>query len=260
MSECDLHLLITSEEVSYCIILGKQVVALRSYLSSGSEFLSQSSHVEGILNRDDMLSRRYKSVRIAIEDPSHKLVPDEFFEAEELATLYHYGSSNFNKELYFDQVETLNHYNIFSVDRSLRNLLELQFRSPKFVSAFSCLLSTLLKENNRNIENRLLINVHNNRLQIFAMKQDKLDSHSGYEFKTGEDFLYYLLHSVEKAKLKPSNTIAIISGNLERKSSHYQLASSYLPKIYFGSRPDTYDYREELGIFPYHFHYQLYSI
>lgn len=253
-------MLITSEELSYCIISGKEVVALRSYLSSGSEFITQPSLIEGILNRDEMLSRKYRSVQIAIEDPSHKLVPDDFFEPDELATLYHFGSSGGNKELYFDRVEALNHYNIFAINRSLRNLLELQFRSPKFVSAFSCLLSTLLKENTRNTENRLLVNVHNNRLQIFAMKQDKLDSHSGYEFKTGEDFLYYLLHSVEKAKLAPENTIAIISGNLERKSSHYQLAASYLPKIYFGSRPDAYEYREELGIFPYHFHYQLYSI
>lgn len=260
MGDCHLHLLLTSNEFSYCILHEGEVVAMRSYLNSHGDFLQRAQPVAGILDRDEILARSFAKVTVAVEDPRHKLVPKEFFDEKELDTLYYLGKASGERALHFDEVQGLDYCNIVSLDRLLNDLLVSQFERLTFVSSFSRMVSSLLKENARNTEHRLLVNVHHNRLHIFAMKEEVLVRHSTFDFKTGEDFLYYLLHSIEKAKMVPDRTIVILTGNLERKSRHFQLTTDYINKLYFGNRPDHYSYREELGIFPYHFYYQLYAI
>ena len=62
-----------------------------------------------------------------------------------------------------------------------------------------------------------------------------------FEFKTKEDFIYYILFTAEQLHLNPEEFELILLGDIEKESELYTILYQYIRTIKFYSPTKTHD-------------------
>ena len=80
-----------------------------------------------------------------------------------------------------------------------------------------------------------------------------------YQYKTPEDFIYYLMNIVNHLSLDQDKISFVFSGEVVPDSGIYKLTYKYLRNIQFAQRPKWVQCSAEMN-FPGHFYYNLFCI
>ncbi len=256
------NLLFKEKKLVYCIIgPDKEVQVVRSYEFSDKQLNNMPDVLENLIMSDDILQRFVGKIHIAFNDINHSLVPEDFFDAQELAAFY--GINNASLDTYhlcYDKIPLLGYYNVFGIPKKLYNYLHKHYPQAQFHCDFSCLLSSILSENLVKSKNQLLVNVGRHLIEVFIVKNQKVTFQNCFEFQTPEDFLYHILNTAQVEDIDLSQTAVVLLGEVYKTGSLYQLADQYLPLIQFSDRPQKYLYHQALAQYPSHLYYTLFSI
>ena len=79
-------------------------------------------------------------------------------------------------------------------------------------------------------------------LELLIIKDNKLLFYNFFEYKTAEDFVYFILFSCEQLKLDVEKLMLLFSGNILKKDKIYQLIYTYIRNIDFLDSPDAFGY------------------
>jgi hypothetical protein len=77
------------------------------------------------------------------------------------------------------------------------------------------------------------VNVTGNSFEIVVTKNKKLELYNCFDFKTKEDFIYYILFTAEQLNLNPEEFELILLGDIEKESELYTILYQYIRKIKF---------------------------
>ena len=98
----------------------------------------------------------------------------------------------------------------------------------------TALLESLIKENlERTDDNRIYLNVNDQYFEIFVFKEAKLLFYNTFRFKTKEDFLYFLLFTMEQLHLDTETVPVYFMGMIEEDSQIVELATRYVRNVRF---------------------------
>lgn len=96
------------------------------------------------------------------------------------------------------------------------------------------LLENLIKENlGRTDDPRIYLNVKDRRFEMLVLNGAKLLFYNNFRFKTKEDFLYFLLFSMEQLKLDAETVPVYFMGMIEEDSNIVELTKRYVRDIRF---------------------------
>jgi hypothetical protein len=77
------------------------------------------------------------------------------------------------------------------------------------------------------------LNVLSNLFDIIVMKNGELILCNTYEYRTPEDFIYYILFCLEQLKLNPDTIEFVASGNINQDDDLYTILYTYIRNISF---------------------------
>lgn len=188
------------------------------------------------LNSHELTIRNYADgfSYIVVDSDKHTFVPAALYqETKKSKYLDFLGLKEDNSVVCADYIEPVDMYNIYSVSKKehakLKNLENTEFRH-----ASTLLLEELIKENLERIDDtRVYLNVKNNSFEMMILKAANLLFDNTFRFKTKEDFLYFVLFSMEQLHLDAEITPVYFMGMIEKDSQVVELVTRYIRDVRF---------------------------
>lgn len=188
------------------------------------------------LNSHELTIRNYADgfSYIVVDSDKHIFVPAALYqETKKSKYLDFLGLKEDNSVVCADYLEPVDMYNIYNVSKKehakLKNLENTEFRH-----ASTLLLEELIKENLERIDDtRVYLIVKNNSFEMMVLKAANLLFDNTFRFKTKEDFLYFVLFSMEQLHLDAEITPVYFMGMIEKDSQVVELVTRYIRDVRF---------------------------
>ncbi|HEX7414124.1 MAG TPA: DUF3822 family protein, partial [Bacteroidia bacterium] len=93
-----------------------------------------------------------------------------------------------------------------------------------------------------------------------ALYDKKLILFNTFEYQSTEDFLYFILASLEQNKFSIEETEIVLAGEIETQSALYDTLQDYFPKVKFAVHNKAIVLNNDFAKLPNHFYYSLFNL
>jgi hypothetical protein len=181
---------------------------------------------------DTELTQPYDEV-IALHDNNlSTFVPKALFDAEFLGSYLQYNTKVFETDFFdFDEITNYEMNNVYIPYVNINNFLIDQFGTFDYRHSNSILLSSLLDASKNIDEKQMYVHFNGDTFQLAVVQNQKLLLFNCFEYKTREDFIYYLLFTAEQLNLNPESFKLHLLGQISEDSEHFKIAYKYVRNV-----------------------------
>lgn len=261
-------LLITSERsrMAYAIIdrQRQKAVVLRDYQlisDPGNDPDYLPGFFTQVLEEDELLKELIPAQTIfAVYSPEHSLIPDPLFSKEHIKeTLDLTCRLNEDHRYYADSIRSANAQMTYAVTKSLLEETGAHFKEASLYNAASAFIESQLRLNKHESEPIVSVLIRMQELDIVITQGNELRFYNSFHFQTSEDFIYFLLFTMEQLQLNPDQTQVRCYGEIEKISSHWMLGRKYVRNLYLGEKAEGLNYSYVFDRLSPHQYYGLFS-
>jgi len=188
------------------------------------------------LNTNELTIRNYADgfSYIVVDNDKHTFVPAVLYqETKKSKYLDFLGLKEDNSVVCADYLEQADVYNIYGVSKKEHAKLK-NSDNTEFRHASTLLVESLMKENLEHTDNaRIYLHVRSQSFEMMVLKGANLLFDNNFRFKTKEDFLYFVLFSMEQLHLDVETAPVYFMGMIEKDSQVVELVSRYIRNVRF---------------------------
>ncbi|NVO03477.1 MAG: DUF3822 family protein [Bacteroidetes bacterium] len=257
-----LFISISFNGISYSIInnANNQFFVLESYSFQKQETLFQlCENISQISKENPILKQGFNDVTILIQNHKSTLIPNSLFDESNKKQYFEFNQIIENAEdILVDQLANIKAVNLFAINQSLLQNLKNNFPKAKIIHSSTALIESLFIINKtKSAIEEVYLNIQSNYFEIIYFKDSKLQLNNNFNYKTAEDFAYYLLFAFEQLQIKPDEIKVTLLGEIEKDSAIYEYLFKYIMNIEFISRNEKFNYSEKIQSLPSHYFYLL---
>lgn len=185
------------------------------------------------------LQENFSDVTIIYATKLYSLVPSPLFD-EKMASEYLKLNSKIlaNDFVAYDSLENNDLTIVYIPYVNINNYLFERFGNFKYFHSTTLLLKYILNIEKHSKKPKIHINVDVDLFDIIIINEGELLLCNTYEFKTPEDFIYYVLFCLEQLKFNPETIECILSGHINSSDSNYNILYTYIRHISFINTED----------------------
>lgn len=178
------------------------------------------------------LTRHYDDIVVLHDNNFSTFVPKALFDENFLGSYLQYNTKVFESDFFaFDEIEVHEMNNVYVPFVNANNFLIDQFGSFDYKNSNTPLVSALLDLSRNKEEKQVFIHVQNTHFEIVITHNLKLLLFNSFEYKTPEDFVYYLLFTLEQLQLNPETVVVNLLGKITMNHPCYEIAYRYVRNI-----------------------------
>lgn len=237
-SNCHLSIQFSLNGLVYCIFDKEliDVVLLKEYVfekrAQTPELLLE--YVKEIYNADAELGQNYESVNVTHKNNLATIVPESLYDKEHQSDFLKYSVKVLkNDPISVDAMAESDSKNIYIPFKLVNEFLKEKYTNFEYAHASSLLVTALLKYQKHSLNKYFFVNVSRNIIDIIYLADNKLHFYNSFLFYTKEDFLYYILFTLEQLHLNPNEQPLTFLGAIDKKSPLYTIAYTYIRNIDF---------------------------
>jgi len=95
------------------------------------------------------------------------------------------------------------------------------------------LVSRLLDASKNNDNKKMIVHFNPGHFEIIVIQNQKLLLFNSFEYKTPEDFIYYLLFTAEQLNMNPESFTLELLGAISKEDDFYKIAFKYIRNVSF---------------------------
>lgn len=207
------------------------------------------------ISDDTLLTQPFDAVLVLFQNELSNLVPEALFEENNAADYLKFSSKIIKTDfISFDKIEVNKSVNVFVPYVNINNYLFEVYGEFEYKHASTIFLEQILETEDNSSDNKMYLNVAPSHFEMAVVKKDKLQLYNTFDYYTKEDFIYFVLFSIEQLKLDPENLIIKLSGNIAEDDALYQLLYTYIRHVQFNEPTIKHSYDEVLDGCPKHRH------
>ncbi len=237
-------------------------IGLQAYHFPHVETYDQLPSMFGqILNQEPWFAYPYKEVNALIENRFSTLVPQPLFDPNH-KNLYLGFNQPFqeNSRINYDQLKNIGAYMVYYASNPLVEKIKDFWANARILHISTALIEGLSANyKNKFDENTLFINVQNESFDLVYFNNKNLQFYNQFLFHTKEDFIYFLLLSIEQLSLNPEKVNLIMMGNIDKTSANYDMIFRYIKHFKFIGDNKNYEYSYLLDQINKYHHYVLFN-
>lgn len=246
-----LSIQLRSDGFCFCIIdRNTETISNVTYLAYPKTATNPSSQLDFIkeqFEKQPLLKEKYKNVNVTHSNNLSTFVPKPFFKKENLADYLKYNIKVLQNDfIAIDTIDTADMVNVYIPHVHINNFLFDVFGGFEYKHTSTVLIDTLLKENSTSDKTKFYAHVENDIFQVVVLEGKKVRFFNTFNYKTKEDFIYYILFVAEQLKLNPEEFQLILMNDIEKESALYEIAYKYIKNIRFYE--PSYSIPKELNI------------
>jgi hypothetical protein len=180
------------------------------------------------------LMHTYDEIVVLHDNSFNTFVPDALFDRNYPGSYLQYNTKVFETDVF--AIDALTGYEISNVYvplMNINNFLIDRYGPFEYKNANSILVGKLLDASKNIDEKQVYVHLQDNHFEIVVARNQKLLLYNSFEYKSPEDFLYYLLFTMEQLFLNPETAKVMLLGKVTETNACYLLAYNYIRNIEF---------------------------
>jgi len=202
--------------------------------------------VKHLFNTETALQHNFTKVTVVHVNEWSTLVPKPLFKEDALADYLKFNTKILKTDfLTFDTISQNDSVTVYAPFTNVNNYIFDQFGSFTYKHYSTVLIDQLLVLEKHSNTSKVYVNIRKNAFEIIAFDNGNLTLFNTFDFTTKEDFIYYLLFTLEQLQLNPETVKLVFLGQINKEDELYQIAYTYIRHVTFGNRMDTVTFTEQ---------------
>ena len=198
--------------------------------------IQRSAKIEDIMEevyRDNPeLKHQYDEIAIFHSNNLSTFVPTALFDEEFIGSYLQYNTKVFETDFFtFDTLENYEMNHVYIPYVNMNNFFIDQYGSFDYKHANTVLVSRLLDLSKNKEERKMFVHMNESHFEIIVVQNQKLLLFNSFEYKTPEDFIYYILFTAEQLQLNPENFNLELLGNIQEDDVYFKIAYQYIRNV-----------------------------
>ena len=178
------------------------------------------------------LQARYDEIVILHNNNLSTFVPTALFDEEYLGSYLQFNTKVFETDFFtFDPLEKYEMNNVYIPYVNMNNYFIDQFGTFDYKHANTILVNKLLDYSKNNEERKMFVYVCEGHFEIVVIQNQQLQLFNSFDYKTPEDFIYYILFTAEQLQLNPEHFKLEVLGAIHEEDDYYKIAFKYVRNI-----------------------------
>jgi hypothetical protein len=203
-------------------------------LASNNKITTYEEAITQIKLKDHWLSKNRAEIFVIIDDLGYVFVPTVLFDKEN-ASLYLQSQVNSDKinqeEILVSELNDIS--GVFLVNKELLNASKFLAENSNVISYTQALLEFCRKINQKRKPFSVLISFFDSYFDIIIIKEEKLFYFNRFQYTTKEDFIYFMVMTLQNLEINSANVEISIIGKIEPQSSLNELLHRYFDDVRF---------------------------
>ena len=234
--------------LSFCVFdtIGNSI-PLSNQLEFGKELspYEVQKELKELIRTSKLEQYNYSEVVVIHRNNLFGLVPRALFDKEELPNYLKFNAKILANDLIaYDEIESYELVNVYVPFVNINNFIYDLFGAFEFKHNGTVLIEALLNINTNGKEPICYVYVSEQQMDITVLAQKKLLFYNSFRFITKEDFIYYLLFTLEQLKLDTSTVKLRLFGTIEEQDEIYAICYEYIQHLSIFIPPNS-DYAVE---------------
>ncbi|MEC8831050.1 MAG: DUF3822 family protein, partial [Bacteroidota bacterium] len=180
------------------------------------------------LSTQGEIGDNFSEVLVIHKNNMFGLVPKPLFQKEELPNYLKFNAKIMANDLIaYDELPNLDMVNVYIPYTNINNYIFELFGEFEFKHSGTVLINTLLKQQRSTTDPTCYLQVSQREMEMIVVSDKKLRFYNQFEYGNKEDFLYYLLFSLEQLQIPPETVQLKLFGAIEEGDSIYELCYRY---------------------------------
>jgi len=178
------------------------------------------------------LKAGYDQVVVLHSNNLSTFVPTPLFDEEYIGSYLQFNTKVFETDFFaFDTLENYQMHNVYIPYVNMNNFFIDQFGTFDYKHANSILVEKILDLSKNSYEHKMYIHVSETHFEIIVIRNQKLELYNSFEYKTPEDFLYYVLFTAEQLHLNPESFPLELLGTIDEEHPLFKIAYQYIRNV-----------------------------
>lgn len=237
-SKSDYHKLsiqISLNGLSFCVL---DTVDNHILASENVVFEREVNPLE-LLKKVKEIFEKYKVAKVSFSEviAIHKnqlfsLVPKALFDEGELANYIKFNAKMLTNDIIvYDELESNDLINVYVPFMNVNNYIYELFGEFEFKHSSTVMVESLLNTPHPGNDEVCYVHIGDKQLDITVVSNKKLQLHNSFNYNTKEDFVYYLLFTLEQLKLDTNTVKLKLFGAIDEDDEIYGISYNYIKNI-----------------------------
>ena len=202
--------------------------------------------IQEIFKNEKCLQQDFETVNVIHQNNLSTLVPDLYFKKGDLNNYLKYSIKTIATDLIvYDDLNFIKAKNVYVPFVNINNFIFQNFGEFEYKHHSSILLEKLVLQSDNSLN--FFINISKSLFDIVVIKDAKILFYNIFEYQTKEDFIYYILFTLEQLELSTEETNISIMGAINEQSELYKILYTYIRNIsFFNSKKPIFNNQTEL--------------
>ncbi len=239
--------ILDEERFCYCILdaARQKMVVLKDYriIPKAKEGLA-TNFIEQVLEQDETLSSlNADKIIFSVHTNCSAMVPSPLFsksQAKDILSLTCQLQSD--SRVYDDLIKLADAHHIYAVPENFLKETGTHFKELNLFNANTAFIESQLMLNKHREEAIVAVNVRSGSFDVVITQGSELLFSNIFNYETSEDFIYYLLFTLEQLELNPDITSVRFYGDIDKLSSAWMVSKKYIRNVSFGEWPEGIEF------------------
>ena len=178
---------------------------------------------------NSILTKPYDEIVVLHNNNLNTFVPNSLFDVNFLASYLQYNTKVFETDFFtYDVVFPYEMNNIYVPFVNINNFLLDQYETFEYQNSNSILVKQLLDLSKNKDEKQVFVHIQKEHFELIVAKNQQLVLFNSFQYKTPEDFIYYILFTCEQLQLNPETILVQILGNCLEDDAYFKIAFQYI--------------------------------
>jgi hypothetical protein len=175
------------------------------------------------------LQQTFDTITCIYQNELGCLIPNELFDENNLAEYLKFNSKILKTDfISFDKLAANNSVNVYIPLVNINNYIFETFGSFDYKHFATILIETLLQKEATTTEHVLYLHINEASFEIIGINNKALTFYNTFEYGSKEDFIYYILFTLEQLQLDPENIKVAFIGGVTENDDLFKILYKYI--------------------------------
>ncbi|WP_026752888.1 DUF3822 family protein [Sediminibacter sp. Hel_I_10] len=181
------------------------------------------------IDTHSVFEQSFQNVICIFQNDLSCLVPKTLFDEAFLADYLKFNAKILKTDyITFDEISNVNAVNVYVPLVNINNYLFDLFGSFVFKHSSTVLLENLIYQAQSNQDTQFYVHVNAQSFELIIIKNKELQFYNTFQYHTKEDFIYYLLFTIEQLDLDVETLKLWFLGEIRREDDLFKLTYKYV--------------------------------
>ena len=187
-----------------------------------------------VFSKNYELVQKYESVLVIHSNNLSTFVPNDLFDEDYLGSYLQYNTKVFETDFFaFDALSKYQLNAVYIPYVNINNFFIDYYGSFNYQHSSSILVSKLLEISSSDNQKTMYVHISETHFEIVVVQNQQLILYNSFDYKTPDDFVYYILFTAEQLQLNPENFQLQLLGAINDNDALHQICFKYIRNVSF---------------------------